>query len=458
MLPPFDIVARLRPVDLVSPHSARPCPVGTLTPCPRKAPYAAVQASVSATALVEGRVELTLSSGTDTFVAWWDSVSGQVGIDITTESGGRPRTTSHVSRRHGTLRHRPDGLALTLTGTHLTLLCRSDAQWQAHARHDLGERVDVRRSEWLGALQAGAQAGAQAGGQTGGAALRDVVAGGFGQLGLRDLRLVTEADGTPVRDGDHLLLTATSAGPGFFDTAHTSLWGLHPDTLELEHRSDLFFTRPDREGAYGDHATHLVRDDNRWLVATSTWGDFEPTQRPVRVTLAESDADLLRGEHLLTSHELSLPTDGFTSVGVWDPHLLRDGETWRVGYVSARKYFVFHPVLAQGPTLDRLTLSAAATGRRATEGTTWLRVGGALRVLASDGPESARALRQRFPIFDTELNEVGQLDAPYPSNLPWPTLVETDRGWLLLTFDGTQSGGDLLGYGTHGDVVIMRER
>lgn len=454
MLPPFEIVARLRPVDLVAPRTAVPCPVGEWTPCPRLAPYAAVQASVSPEALVDGRVELGLRSGTDTFVGWWDPVAGQVGIDVTTSEAHPPRTTTHVSRRHGTLRHRPDGLALTLTGTHLTLFCRRDGEWRAHARHDLGERVDVRGSTWLGTLQAGSRSGAQ----SGGAVLRDVVAGGFGQLGLRDLRLVSEPDGTPVRDGEHLLLTATSAGPGFFDTGHTSVWALHPDTLELVHRSDLFFSRPDREGAYGDHATHLVRDGGRWLVATSTWGDFDPVERPVRVTLAETEADLLRGEHLLDAYDLSLPTGGLTSVGVWDPHLLRDGQTWRVGYVSARKYFVFHPVLAEGPSLDRLTLSAAAPSRRATEGPTWLRVDGELRVLASDGPDSSKALRRRFPIFDTDLREVGTLDAPFPSNLPWPTLVETERGWLLVAFDGTPAGGELLGYGTHGDVVVMRPR
>ena len=63
---------------------------------------------------------------------------------------------------------------------------------------------------------------------------------------------------------------------------------IHPTTLALEHLSDLFFRRPDAPGAYGDHATHLVRDGDRWLVATSTWGDFDRS-RPgagVAVTLA----------------------------------------------------------------------------------------------------------------------------------------------------------------------------
>lgn len=447
MLGEFTEVARRRPIDLVSPRTAVPCPPGALRPLPRPAPYAAVRAAVSPDVAARARVELALESGSDRFTAWWDPVSGAVGLEVTTGS----RTTSHVSRRWGRLPQRPHALALTLTGTHLTLFCGADGDWRAHARHDLDGRRDVRDLSWLAALHAGAP---HADG-----VLRDVVGGGFGQLGLRDLRWVTEADGTPVRSGDHLLLSATSAGPGFFDTAHTSLWRLHPSTLALEHVSDLFFARSDasgRVGAYGDHATHVVRDGERWLVATSTWGDFDKASRPVRAVLAETDADLLSGEHLLAVRDLPLPTDGFRSVGVWDPHLRRDASGWRVGYVSARKYFTFHPVLAAGPSLDSLEVTAYDTGRRATEGTTWLEVDGQLRVLASDGRDGARGAREQFVVFDDELRELGTLDAPYPTNLPWPTLARTDDGWLLATFDGTPAGGDILGYGTHGDVVLMR--
>jgi hypothetical protein len=34
--------------------------------------------------------------------------------------------------------------------------------------------------------------------------------------------------------------------------------------------------------------------------------------------------------------------------------------------------------------------------------------------------------------------------------------VPEGDGWLMLTFDGTRYGGAVLGYGTHGDVVVMR--
>jgi hypothetical protein len=286
-----------------------------------------------------------------------------------------------------------------------------------------------------------------------------VTAGGFGQLGLRDLRLVTSPDGSAYRpDGldGAVLLTATSAGPGFFGTGHTSVWELDPSTLALTHRSDLYFRRGDR--VYGDHAVHLLRDpEDGWLVATSTWGDFvDPTLDHVHVELGRSRADLLSGRHVVATEPLRLPTDGLRSVGVWDPHLVRDGATWLVGYVSARRYFDFHPVLASGPSLDDLTLRAALTDRRATEGTTLARAGSAWWVLASDGRDNRRRHRRGYPVLDLDLQQVGTLDAPYPTNLPWPTLVPAPGGPLLVGFDGTPEGGRLPGYGTHGAVVISR--
>jgi hypothetical protein len=220
---------------------------------------------------------------------------------------------------------------------------------------------------------------------------------------------------------------------------------------------------------YGDHATHLVRDGDlatgRWLVATSTWGDLDVTtperrrRASVSVTLAESTADLTRGRHVLDTRELRLPTDGFTSVATWDPHLVRDGDRWLVGYVSAPKLFRFHPVLAAGPSLDDLTLLAADPDRRATEGTTLLRVEQGWRVVASDGRDGRRGQRKAYPVFDLDLRQVGALDAAYLTNLPWPALArDPDRqgGWLMVAFNGRPAGGAVLGYGTHGDVVVLR--
>lgn len=451
MLPRLEIVRRLRPVELVS-RARVSTDRGGRRPLPALAPYVA-----ATTTLTSPTSESMLALHLDGVRLGMTYDGASVALTVT--MGGS--TSEHRSRRMARA-DSPTELGLTLTGNHLTAWSREHDLWVARARRDVrddpstgpGRRLDVHDRDALAALEVELPAQPSA-------------AGGFGQLGLRDLRFVSDADGSPVRDGGDLWLSATSAGPGFFDSGHTSVWRLSPVTLDLRLTADLFFRRPDRPGAYGDHATHVVRDGDGWLVATSTWGDFEqPTTRSsrngpssLRVTLAsvEGSVDLLHGEHVLDTTELPLPTDGFTSVAVWDPHLVREGDRWLVGFVSASRFFRFHPALAAGPALDDLTLVAAAPDRRATEGTTLLRVDDELLVLASDGRDGRRGERARFPVFGTDLVERGALDAPYPTNLPWPTLARVDGRWLMVAFNGMPSGGRLLGYGTHGDVVIMRE-
>lgn len=451
MLPRFEVIARHRPVAIVGAPFAQE----------EGDPAAGTRAGSAATPFLApyAAMEVALSSGAGTTTLALTGADGsRLGVSLTGSSvslsvavGGSERR--HHSRRHGRVRATPSRFALTLTGTHLAALTLENDAWTVRGRVDVAGLLDTRDRAWLGGLTS-SWAGD----------VRSWSAGAFGQLGLRDIRLVSHADGSPYRDEGAVLFTATSAGPGFFDTGHTSIWRL--DGTRLTHCSDLFFERPGRSGSFGDHATHLVRDGERWLVATSTWADFpgnkaERRDATVQITLAESTDDLLRGQHVLATRLLVLPTDG-PSVGVWDPHLVRTGTgEWLVGYVSARKFFDFHPVLASGPSLDDLTLRGAATDRRATEGTTIVRLGNDWRVLASDGRDNSRATRGRFPVFDLELREIGALEAPYPTNIPWPTVIAPDEyrpgdEWSLVTFDGTPAGGRLAGYGTHGDVVVMR--
>lgn len=453
-LPPLTPVARRRPVALAQPGTAVVA-----------APYAAAEldlASPDADAVVG--LAAGPAGGAPTALRA-RRAAGRTWLEL--EHDGT--TSRHESRRHARS-PRAEALAVTLTGSLATAWTREAGTWRARAVLDLAElrsrepatTPDPFDADWLAGLRA--EPGADR-------------AGTFGQLGLRDPHLVTHADGSAYDGGDGLLLlSATSAGPGGFGTGHTSLWSLDPTTLALAHRGDLFFHRTDRAGVLGDHATHVVRDGDRWLVATSTWGDFDVDRNPhVSMTLAVVPAgtDLLHGSHVLDTVPLPAPTgpgpdgpdgtDGPAPVGTWDPHLVRDDDgTWLLAFVQATRFFVFHPALAAGPDPTDpagWTLRAAATARTACEGPSLLRTTDGWRVLAShgrDGRKDAEGAAATYPVLDLDLREVGRLDAAYPTNLPWPTLARTAAGPLMIGFDSTPAGGPLLGYGTHGDLVLQR--
>lgn len=472
MLPEFDLVARHRPIRLIAAHSEQSFAAGT-HPLPRPAPYAAAIVPVPAepraterepsepqTAPYDGaRTEVSLHLGGHRFTAWVNPRSRRTGVDITPSAGEHREPQRIRSRRHGRIRRGSSvvELAITWTGQHIAVLTRSpEDTWTTRARVDLRlttPGIDPHDPAVVSGLHV-----------TGPDGLR---AGGFGHLGLRDIRWVSARNGEPVREGNQLLLSATHAGPGFFDTGHTGIWAFDPRRHELTHRSDLFFHRPHTSdarrgelGVFGDHATHVLGEDDAWLVTTSTWSDFDLAAPRIEIVLARTGEDITAGEHVLSATPWRLPTTGLDSRGVWDPHLVHDGDRWLVTYVSAQEFFRFHPVLAAGPDLEHLALIGADTNRLECEGVTLVPpgLGKDWLLLASDGPKSRRGRRHRYPAFDLSVTQVGTLEAPHPSNIPWPSVVREGDGWLLVTFDGTPAGGPGAGYGTHGDVLVMRDR
>lgn len=428
MIPPLAEVHRFRPVRLVQ-HERR---------SGFRAPFAAVEGVL--TGPVDARLELR--SGATRLSCLYDAKRHRVHLEVVDSRG---RRTRHVSRRHGSLTAPPEALALTLTGRWLTAWSQSGAgePWIARARLHVTDRVEVREPAFLAALEVVDPEGASI--WTGGT---------FGQIGLRDLHLVTHADGTAyTRDGRHYV-TATQAGPGFADAAQTGVWSWRPGTDDLRPEALLWWRRDGL--VHGDHAVHLVRNGDRWLVLASTWGDFDRTR--IAITLTTTTADLLSGEHVLEGTELELPQPPGPHVGVWDPHLARIDGDWHLAWVAARSFFDFRPLLGRAASLDGpWQLIGAAEDRSATEGGLLVETPDGWRLLASDGPGNPAGLRRRYPVFDLTMREVGALEAPYGSNIPWPSVVAHDATWSMLTFDGTTYGGALPGYGTHGDVIVLRE-
>jgi hypothetical protein len=405
------------------------------------APFVAVEAHLADRA----SVALGLAAGNgDHLVGFHDPGSGTVGIEI--RSGGHATV---LTRKH--VRGRVRRLAFVLCENQPTVLVDTGRGWRAEVtdRHRVAHRLDFRRPATL------ARFTAAWGSRDGTADLGAARAGLFGMAGLRDLHVVQHADGAPYLDADgRMYLTATCAGLGFFTQAHWGVFRFDPERVEeegLEQTAHLF---SDRDGLLlGDHAGQLVRDGDTWHVAVSSWGDFTP-HRTVHVRHLSTTDDLLHGTHVLETQPTPMPTDR----GSYDPGLTRIDGRWHVSYVESVSHRPsrFHPALAVGPAgaghwTEGLERVGEAPERDFCEGPILARVDGEWRMLASDGKA------RRYPVFDLAVRRVGDLDAHYGSNLPHPNVVDLPGGGrLLVTFDGTAHRLRVLGYGTHGDVVVMR--
>jgi hypothetical protein len=269
--------------------------------------------------------------------------------------------------------------------------------------------------------------------------------------GLRDPHLVQHQDGRPWLQDGRAWMTWTCAGLGFFQQAHWGVFSLAvDDPTDLRQEAHLFTARDGL--VLGDHAGQLVRDDeqDRWLVANSSWGDFDFTGVHVRHTTSADD--LLTGVHVLRTERTPLPT----TVSSWDPGMTRIDGRWHVAFVESpsQQPFDFHPALARGPVggawPDELALVGADTSLHQCEGPLLQLVDATWWLLASDGDG------REYPTYDLQMRRTGRLAAPYPTNIPHPQIVDLSRARVLVTFDGTQFHPEVMGYGGHGDVVVMR--
>ncbi|WP_372728085.1 hypothetical protein [Nocardioides sp.] len=407
------------------------------------APYVAIELTVTGTEgpvcaglVCSGPVCSGVVAEDQHVLVTWDPASSRISISV--RRAGRTR----VLRRRKVALTAPFGLAFALCENQVTALVDTGSGWHpvVSERGRVAALLDLRDEVTL-AEHTYAWGGTDV-------EPSSVRAGLFGMVGLRDPHLVQHADGSPYLLDGRLWFTWTCAGLGFFQQAHWSVWSMDPaDPAGMRLESHLFSRRDGL--VLGDHAGQLVRDGERWLLATSSWGDFEPGSIHVRHT--ESGEDLLHGVHVLDTVRTPLPT----TYGTWDPALTRVDGTWHVAYVESpsQRPFRFRPALA-ATTADTwhtaLTEVARLGNLGQCEGPIMVRTGGGTWLLTSDGQ------RHVYAIFDLTGSQVGQLDAPYVTNIPHPQLVpDPAGGWMLVTFDGTGFERSLLGYGGHGDVVVM---
>lgn len=435
----FRIRHKYRPFDLIAPRFtqydsvARPVRDTVVSTDVRpRAPYGSVLVEVrSGAGVVAGLV------GDDGTRVLGTYDAGRAAIEITV--GG----TTTVVRSVPVTLPAPFRFAVVFNENAVTVLADTTGTgtaWQPLLTERNGVRalIDLRVPDVLGRLSYGY-------GGRGDVLLGRVRAGYFGQAGVRDPHVVQYADGRPVIRNGKLYLTLTNAGLGFFQQAHWGVWTLDlADPTRLEQVAQLFFAR---DGVVlGDHAGQIVLDGDEFVLAMSSWGDFDFAG--VHVRYVRTSANVLSGVHVLPTARLPLPT----SVSSWDPAMTRIGGRWQVAFVESPAQspaFVFHPALASGRTLESLSPVGADLTVDQTEGTIIQRVDGEWYVLASDGDA------RQYKVYDLRMRPQGTLNAPYGTNIPHPMVVRARNTWWLLTFDGTQYAEPVLGYGGHGDFIVM---
>ena len=218
----------------------------------------------------------------------------------------------------------------------------------------------------------------------------------------------------------------------------------------LEQVAQLYFLR---DGLLlGDHAGQIVRDDERdeWIVANSSWGDFDFKGVHVR-HLATTD-DILSGVHVLETQRTALPTEQSN----WDPGMTRSTGAGTSGSSRAPRRNPSTstprwPSRRKAPPGTRSWSWWGPPPSAPDRGTDPGAGAGRLVVLASDGDA------RHYPVFDLSMRRVGRLDAPYETNIPHPSFCRSTRAgscWSPSTAPSTPRS--LMGYGGHGDVPIMR--
>lgn len=433
----------------------------------QRAPFATVILDVESFANPGGGSEDTAFAGlvkdeANYVVAFYNHRKKLAGIDVAVD--GRVSTLGTEPAELSA----PARLAFSVTENRVTALVETDegdegAGWRPLLQEDVSEFIDLRRPATLEEYRNGFGARAS----SGTIVLAGVEAGYFGEVGTRDPHLITYADGTPyIRDGK-AYLTFTQAGLGFFATAHWGVWTLDLASYELEQVANLFFTRDGLDAVLGDHAGHIVLDEenDRFILAVSTWGDFSFDEVRIYYATVPADVDVLSGVHVLETQRLPLPTSDLSTatVGQWDPHLVRLEGRWYVAFVNAREFFNFYPVLArsgEGGDFTELGLVGSDTSKVETEGTIMQKVGGEWYVFASNGDASPAEIRDRYPIYDLRMDQIGTLDAPHPTQIPHPMLFPVPRGrgrtrYVMVTFNIDQYYEEVFGYGTHGDFFVM---
>jgi hypothetical protein len=426
--------------------------------CGPVAPWAAVEVDIAAFSTATQLRQNTVKAGliadeANYVVASYNQATQTVAVEVVLK--GQPYQPIQESVGLAT----PFKFAFVLNANNVVALADTGRGFVPLARANVASVLDMRDPATLRRFRYGFGARAD----SGMIALDRVRAGYWGKAGVRDPHVITWSDGTPFIANGKVYLTLTNAGLGPFRLAHWGVYTLDLSDNCLEQIGKLFWHRDGL--VVGDHGGHIVYDETigAFRILVSGWGTF--TGHGVVIRAATVQGDILHGVHVVQNPTVQqLPT----TVSRWDPHMVCIHGVWYVAFVESpsQNPFRFHPALAIGRRSGRFgnfSLVGRDTTHTMTEGMIMQKIGGKWYVLCSSSPTEGPPAGGHYGIYDLNMRFAGFLDAPYPKNaiphpavFPVPVIQTQSTRYQMVTFEGTQYYENVIGYGTHGDFLVMQ--
>lgn len=336
----------------------------------------------------------------------------------------------------------PSKIALSLMANSAIAWTESGGTWTRRVTQDISSLVDLQSIDLTGWKTSFTVATPNTAVWT----FDNLVFSRFGAVGLRDITLITNEDGSPVDFSGNYRFTASAAAPA---GSHTAVYEYNPTTHAITQVGVIWV---ERGGViYNDLAAHLVQnDDTTWRYLVSTWGNGFGGD--IFIAHKDNVGDLSSGSHLVSGMtELNLPYIP-SAGGAYDPYLIRDGSDWLLAYaITDDTDFSpedFYPAAATSPDMSTWTgIDAEDAAYNSVEGPK-------IYVDPDNGtPYIMNGGRGIHPVYDRDMNYLGEPSfspALYNGTDTQPHIMLFQHGdeYRVLTWDNTKYASIAFTWGT----------
>lgn len=274
--------------------------------------------------------------------------------------------------------------------------------------------------------------------------------GRFGGVGMRDMSIVTEEDGSPhIIDSTKVQFLATVADPTGFHLSGGSANGCYCGvfTLDLSDNSivqDAAIMVSRSSKTYPDHAGQIIRCDNGdQILLLSNWGSSWGAAVPQILYKRLTTGDILSGTNVVSSMtQLALP-EVYAGMGAYDPYAVYDSNLskWLFTYTihtGGAETYPFFPAAAWSADLSSFTSIAADIAYLGWEGGKICPADDGLYYIIVGGPAGSGNSSR---LYDSTMKYVGLLDLVLEGGAdtqPHLMAFPFNGSFVILTFDNTR--------------------